>query len=204
MRRILPRRSAPRGTGSSVSRARLVRRPALPDAGRRRCQQAAFVEDAQRLYALGNLVSPDVVPGRLRRAELSERGLIIEWWSQFQVETGSPRFDVSSAVDLGALDRARSSSGTTGARDASPVPPNRSAASPGSERYSRRRDGAVEGYAAACVAALCEWLRDEEAANAVLYAQLANPSSNAIYRRLGFEAVSEALAYRFGEGGNLR
>lgn len=164
---------------------------------------AAFVEDAQRLYALGNLVSPDVVPGRLRRAELSERGLIIEWWSQFQVETGSPRFDVSSAVDL-ALSTGRVFVWDDGgvrclARATQPLGGVSRIGAVFTPPESRRK-----GYAAALVASVCAWLRGEEAANAVLYAQLANPSSNGIYRRLGFEAVSEALAYRFGEGGNLR
>jgi predicted GNAT family acetyltransferase len=42
-------------------------------------------------------------------------------------------------------------------------------------------------------------VRDEEGANSILYAQLANPSSNAIYRRLGFRAVAEMLSYRFGD-----
>ena len=60
-------------------------------------------------------------------------------------------------------------------------------------QWRRRR------YAAACVGALCEWVRNEEGANSVLYAQLANPSSNAIYQRLGFEAVSEMLVYQFDD-----
>ena len=32
----------------------------------------------------------------------------------------------------------------------------------------------------------------------ILYTQLANPISNAIYRRIGYEAVGEILSYRFG------
>jgi predicted GNAT family acetyltransferase len=163
-----------------------------------RVRTPAIVEDAQRLYLLGSLVQPDGVPGHLRRAEPSERGLIVEWLSAFQVETGSPRFEVSLAVDLAlaagrvfiwddegarCLARATQPLGGISRIGAVFTPPKR-----------RRR-----GYAAACVASLCEWLRVEEGANSVLYAQLRNPSSNAIYRRLGFEAVSEALAYRFGE-----
>jgi len=158
----------------------------------------AAVEDAQRLYVLGSLVRPEGVPGRLRRAESFERGLIMDWWSEFQVETGSPLSDVASAVDLGlsggrlfiwdddgarCLARATEPLGGVSRIGAVFTPPS-----------WRRR-----GYAAACVGALCDWVRLEEGANAVLYAQLSNPSSNAIYRRLGFEAVSEVLAYRFGE-----
>ncbi len=156
----------------------------------------AVVQDAQRLYALGHLVQAEGAPGRLRRAGLSERGLTIEWWSDFQAEIGSPGGEVSLAVDSalsagrlffwddgGARCLARATEPLGGVSRIGVVftPP----------RWRRR------GYAAACVGALCEWVRDEEGANSVLYAQLGNPSSNAIYRRLGFEAVSEVLVYRF-------
>jgi predicted GNAT family acetyltransferase len=37
----------------------------------------------------------------------------------------------------------------------------------------------------------------EEGRRAILYAQLANPTSNARYRRIGYRAVAEILQYRF-------
>ena len=53
------------------------------------------------------------------------------------------------------------------------------------------------GYAAACVHALSKRLSD--AGNrCILYTDLGNPTSNSIYRRLGYRAVAEALRYRFG------
>jgi predicted GNAT family acetyltransferase len=162
-----------------------------------RVRTAAVVEDAQRLYALGRLVPPEPVPGQLRCAELPDRDLVIEWWSAFQAETGALSGGLAAAVDfsLGAgrlflwedggprcMARATKPLGAISRIGVVFTPP-----------AWRRR-----GYAAACVGALCSWLRDEEGANSVLYAQLANAGSNAIYRRLGFEAVSETLEYRFG------
>ncbi len=159
---------------------------------------AAIVQDAQRLYVLGSLVQPDGVLGHLRRAERSEQGLVLEWWTEFQVETGSPRFDLSMAVDSAltagrvfvwdddgprCLARATEPLGGISRIGAVYTPPR-----------DRRH-----GYGAACVGSLSAWVRSEEGANSILYAQLSNPGSNAIYRRLGFEAVSESLAYRFGE-----
>ncbi len=159
---------------------------------------AAVVEDAQRLYALGRLVPPHPVSGQLRRAEASDRDLLIEWWSSFQAETGAVFGEVASAVDfsLGAgrvflwedgeprcMARATQPLGGISRIGIVFTPP----------KWRRR------GYAAACVGALCEWVRYEQGANSVLYAQLNNAGSNAIYRRLGFEAVSEMLAYRFDE-----
>ena len=159
---------------------------------------AGTVEDAQRLYVLGQLAQPRGALGKLRRAEPFERGLIIEWWTAFQIETGSPRFDVSGAVDAGLSAKRLFIWEDEGARCVARATEPLGGVS---------RIGAVFtppkwrclGYASACVAALCELLRSEEGANSVLYAQLGNPGSNAIYRRLGFAAVSEVLAYRFGD-----
>jgi predicted GNAT family acetyltransferase len=52
------------------------------------------------------------------------------------------------------------------------------------------------GYAAACVHALSRRLRDA-GHRCILYTDLANPTSNSIYRRIGYRAVAEALRYRF-------
>ncbi|MCA1694899.1 MAG: GNAT family N-acetyltransferase, partial [Actinobacteria bacterium] len=58
---------------------------------------------------------------------------------------------------------------------------------------SRRR-----GYAGACVSALSARLLAKEAKTCALYAQLENPISNGIYRRIGYRPVKEILLYRFG------
>jgi hypothetical protein len=49
---------------------------------------------------------------------------------------------------------------------------------------------------AACVASLSKQIRDEEC-RCILYTDLGNPTSNAIYRRIGYRAVAEAIQYRF-------
>jgi predicted GNAT family acetyltransferase len=52
------------------------------------------------------------------------------------------------------------------------------------------------GYAAACVNALSNHLR-AAGHRCILYTDLGNPTSNSIYRRIGYRAVAEALRYRF-------
>ena len=52
------------------------------------------------------------------------------------------------------------------------------------------------GYAAACVHALSKHLRDC-GYRCILYTDLGNPTSNSIYRRIGYKALAEALRYRF-------
>jgi predicted GNAT family acetyltransferase len=52
------------------------------------------------------------------------------------------------------------------------------------------------GYASACAAALT--LRIIAAGlRCILHTDLANPTSNSIYRRIGYRAVEEVIRYRF-------
>jgi GNAT superfamily N-acetyltransferase len=52
------------------------------------------------------------------------------------------------------------------------------------------------GYATSCVAALSQRLLDQGNAYCCLYTDLANPTSNAIYRRIGYRPVCDAALYR--------
>lgn len=51
------------------------------------------------------------------------------------------------------------------------------------------------GYATACVAALSEILLRRGFAFCVLYTDLANPTSNGIYTRIGYRPVRDFLMY---------
>jgi hypothetical protein len=55
------------------------------------------------------------------------------------------------------------------------------------------------GYAAACVYGISKYCT-EAGYRCVLYTDLGNPTSNAIYRRIGYRAVAEAIHYRFEAG----
>jgi len=54
-----------------------------------------------------------------------------------------------------------------------------------------------KGYASALVGALCQKLLDSGRRFGVLFADAANPTSNSIYRKLGFEFVAEHTTFRF-------
>jgi predicted GNAT family acetyltransferase len=53
------------------------------------------------------------------------------------------------------------------------------------------------GFAAASTASATEAALGAGAEACVLFTQLANPQSNAIYRRIGYRAVAEQLRYAF-------
>ncbi len=52
------------------------------------------------------------------------------------------------------------------------------------------------GYAGACVSALSAGLQDA-GHRCILYTDLANPTSNKLYRRIGYRVAVECLRYRF-------
>ena len=57
-----------------------------------------------------------------------------------------------------------------------------------------------QGHASACVAALTQRLLDAGRRRCFLYTDVANPTSNAIYRRLGYVPVADYEEWRFGVG----
>ena len=158
----------------------------------------AVPEDAQRLFRLVELTPPATVGGRLRPAEEADRPLLERWATAFSAETGDTGpFDAATVVerqlagrrlwlwdDDGAVSMANASAVVAGASRVGPVytPPQQ-----------RRR-----GYAAACVAGVSARMLAAGAEVCVLHTQLSNPTSNALYRRLGYEPVAEILIYRFG------
>ncbi len=165
--------------------AEIRRTPVTPDIG-------------QRLYRLGELRVPDDVPGRARPATVDDHTLAVSWAHGFHADTGEPPLldpdsHMRARVAEGRLwiwddDGPRAMAGfmrtVCGIARIGPVY---------TPSEHRRR-----GYAAACTAAVSQHVLDHHAEGCVLYTALANPTSNAIYRRLGYEAVAETLRYKFG------
>jgi predicted GNAT family acetyltransferase len=60
------------------------------------------------------------------------------------------------------------------------------------------------GYASACVAALSQLLLDEGYRYCFLFTDLANPTSNKIYRAVGYEPVCDVDEYEFGQASGGR
>ena len=57
----------------------------------------------------------------------------------------------------------------------------------------------AENQGGAVTAAVSQAARDAGAAEVVLFTDLANPTSNALYQRLGYEAVSDRVIFSFGK-----
>lgn len=152
---------------------------------------------AQRLYVLDELKVPDV-PGRLRVGIGDDEALVEEWAQGFVTDTG-----FGTVADIATM-VARLRSGQVRFWSDADSPVAMGVASPVAFGVSRiggiytPPDQRGAGYGAAVTAAISAEQLDGEASTCMLYTQLSNPVSNRIYQRLGYEAVREDLAYRFG------
>jgi predicted GNAT family acetyltransferase len=54
-----------------------------------------------------------------------------------------------------------------------------------------------KGYATSCVAGLSRMLLKEGFTKCVLYTDLANPTSNSIYRKIGYRPICDSLEIKF-------
>jgi predicted GNAT family acetyltransferase len=161
-----------------------------------RTRSAASPTAGSRLYEVDQVVPPRPTGGRLRQADRGDVELLIAWHDAFERELGGGVGDHERTVDRRTQGRqlwlwedadvvamAGVSEAVAGVARLGPVytPP---------ERRSR-------GYASALVAAVSARTRSR-GLRCILYTDLANPTSNAIYRALGYRAVDEALRYAFG------
>jgi len=155
----------------------------------------------EMLYRLGALRPPVGVPGAHRESTATDRAVLVDWVQQFFVETFSHHRDAAAGQrfvdnaeavgdrvilweDAGApVSMAMLRAPATGVSRIGPV---------FTPRKSRGR-----GYGSAVSAAAAHLARLDGVDDVVLFADLANPTSNAIYQRIGFEAVAESVRFDF-------
>lgn len=163
------------------------------------------VTTSQGVFSLEHVSEPDPVPGTLRPALAPDRDLMITWWTDFLAEA-MPNDTVQSRgvpeqVDL-RLDPQRAQGLDVWDVDGAAVAMSGHSA-PVQEAV---RIGPVytppplrgNGYATALVAAQSRRLLEAGATRCLLHTDLANPTSNAIYQRIGYRKIAEAAEYSFG------
>ena len=162
----------------------------------------------QRIYAMEELVPPSGVDGVVRRASAEDRALVLDWMTAFTHEA------LHGGDDPGRIERSVDARlGTEGAggiclwvTEGHPV----SLAGFGGPTPNGLRIGPVytppqhrgHGYGSAVTAAASQVALDRGKRFCFLYTDLANPTSNAIYLRLGYRPVcdSREIAFTAGSG----
>jgi RimJ/RimL family protein N-acetyltransferase len=152
-----------------------------------------------RLFRLGQLRPPAPHPrGAARVATTADRALLESWLTAFAQDIGD-----SPGRPAGIVDDRLSYRGLTlweaGGAAVSLAGLHRPAAgvtrvSPVYTPPERRR----QGYAGAVTVAVSQAALDAGAGHVVLFTDLANPTSNALYQRLGYRPVVDHVVLRFG------
>jgi uncharacterized protein len=164
-----------------------------------RTKSAASPILGNRIYEVPRLVRPRGVAGGCRIANERDRELVIEWFDAFNEEAlrDRPPTRTEEIVD------SRISRGQLWLwEDGEPVSMTGVSASlAGVERVAPVYTPPAQrsrGYASALVGQVSEAVLGR-GHRCMLYTDLANPTSNSVYRALGYRAVDEALEYQFAD-----
>jgi predicted GNAT family acetyltransferase len=160
------------------------------------------LEIAQRIFAADHVDEPRPTPGAMRDYEPADRDLAIRWMDEFVAEAlpdDAPQPESSTEF----VDRREEDpeAGLVIWEDEAPV----SMAGFGGRTPNGIRVGPVytppdlrgRGYASGLTAALTQRLLDSGRRFCFLYTDLANPTSNSIYQRIGYRAVADADLWTF-------
>ncbi len=163
--------------------------------------RAVRLDVAVRLFELAELVPPRAVEGRLRPARAGEVDLVLDWFARFGVEADEQAGRAPGVLPAEEPSRPEMLRRIVGGQvqlwvDPSDTPRHLTVFRPPSFGVSRigpvftpRRFRGL-GYASAAVAQVSRWLLDD-GARVCLNTDQANPTSNAIYERLGFAPVAD-------------
>src|SRR5215469_3119314 len=166
--------------------------------------QAARTGMRMRLYALGRLLPPDPPPpGGARTASAADAGLLLAWLNAFHDEAGPEGPNASERVVRDSLGYGGLVLWEHGDRPVSLAGRHRAVA-------GQARIGPVytppelrgRGFGGAATAAVTQAALDAGAEGTVLFTDLANPTSNTLYQRLGYRAVGDWAVLRFGAAGD--
>ncbi|MGW2718255.1 GNAT family N-acetyltransferase [Streptomyces sp. NPDC001492] len=160
----------------------------------------ATLRQRQRLYRLDTLTVPQPIPeGRPRIAGAADREQLVQWYGEFMDaigESGAERAEGWADVRI-------SDGGATFWEGADGTPVAMAAVTPmvaGQIRVAHVYTPAHlrgRGYAGAVTAEVSRAALASGADEVLLFTDLANPTSNALYQRIGYRAVADFAAYDF-------
>lgn len=154
-----------------------------------------------RLFRLGELTPPSPAPeGRARYATDKDLPLAVEWVNAFADEIGEP-----TGTDHSAATAQRVADGRLLFWEVAGEPVSLAATAPlvaGQVRVGPVYTPAAHrghGYAAAATAAVSEAAREVGAQEVLLFTDTANPTSNALYERLGYRPLEDFAVRHFAD-----
>jgi predicted GNAT family acetyltransferase len=156
-------------------------------------------EWTQRIYQLSRVANESRAAGHLREPDETDHALLTKWRAAFAIEADRTDHEQAEKAAAQPLQRstrlvlwdlegiAVSMAGFTGR-------------TPHGIRVAwvyTPPENRGKGFAGACVAALSQKLLDEGRKFCFLYTDLANPTSNHVYQKIGYQPVTDATVYLF-------
>jgi predicted GNAT family acetyltransferase len=158
------------------------------------------ISTEERLYRLGTLKAPAGVAGAPRDAGTDDRDLLVEWVQRFfedafgELQNDGGEAFVENANEVGHRFMLWEVDGAPVSMAMLRVP------AAGVSRIGpvfTPRDKRGHGYGSAVTAAAAQLAHRSGTPDVVLFADLANPTSNAIYQRIGFQGVADSVRIDF-------
>jgi predicted GNAT family acetyltransferase len=161
----------------------------------RRTGREPVVAMRQRVYKLTHVDPASGVSGSLRVATPADVDLITDWTATFEAEAlaGMPQSSRAAAERRIAAGEVYLWCDPQPRSMASSARPTKHAVAVNG--VYTPREWRQRGYATACVAALSSLLLGRGFEFCVLYTDLANPTSNSIYTKIGYAPVRDFLMY---------
>ncbi len=153
---------------------------------------------SQRVHELRDVIPPRYSPGSLRLATTQDTALVTAWFDAFTKESLPNELPtdtaamVASRIAEEAIFLWDDNGPASLAAKSRPTPHGISIGPVYTPPALRRR-----GYATSCVAMLSQRLLDSGFEYVSLFTDLANPTSNAIYRRIGYRPVCDFQVITF-------
>ncbi len=161
---------------------------------------------AQGVFVLTSVAPYHPAAGAPRPATQEDRELLVAWFRAFEQEAlqATIRDEDFADRDLSVRLGSGATAGVTlWENRGAPVCLTGWSRIPGGARIGpvyTPPEHRGRGYASSLVAHVSAEMLSQGAEACFLYTDLANPTSNAIYRRLGYEQIAESAMFAFGEG----
>jgi uncharacterized protein len=153
---------------------------------------------AQRLYRLNKVKKVPISPGHMRQAAMTEKELVLKWFHAFHMDVSGREDEGWEARILPAIERGWVHFWEIDRKPvsmATKTMPTDKGMSVGGVYTPPELRG--KGYATSCVAELSRNILQSGKEFCVLTTDLANPTSNSIYIKIGYKPVCEMVFHTF-------
>ena len=152
---------------------------------------------AQRIFRLDKVNDISLSSGKFRVATMADKELVKKWGHAFHVDIGGvernmPQSDITPVLERGWVFLWEDGKPVSMALKTRPTEKGMTVGGVYTPPELRRR-----GYATSCVAELSRNILQTDKKFCMLYTDLANPTSNSIYKKIGYKEVCDSVQYTF-------